>query len=147
MTLKCAVQTSPAHESVWIVFFDLSSIWGFVKCFREEVTCFCFVFSMSEQAGYNMVVDALSIYITFTVLFKSFGSEIHIYYIYIRIYIYISAVKRLIAINRIQNKSFCLHNIYVCTFYIYYVYLNTHTHKVYILKICIFIYMYIFIFI
>ncbi len=29
-------------------------------------------------------------------------------------------------INRIQNKSFCLHNIYVCTVYIYYVYINTH---------------------
>ncbi len=41
-----------------------------------------------------------------------------------------SAVKRLIAINRIQNKSFCLH--YVCTVYIYYKY--THMH-VYILKI------------
>ncbi len=41
----------------------------------------------------------------------------------------ISAAKRLIAINRIQNKRFCLHNIYVCTVYIYYVYINTHTFK------------------
>jgi len=39
----------------------------------------------------------------------------------------ISVVKRLIAINRIQNKSFYLHNICVCTVYIYYVYTNTHT--------------------
>ncbi len=38
-----------------------------------------------------------------------------------------SAVKRLIAINRIQNKRFCLHNISVCTVYIYYVYINTNT--------------------
>ncbi len=38
-----------------------------------------------------------------------------------------SAVKRLIAINRIQNKSFCLPNIYECTVYMYYVYINTHT--------------------
>ncbi len=30
-------------------------------------------------------------------------------------------------INRIQNKSFCLHNIWVCTVYIYYVYINTNT--------------------
>ncbi len=30
-----------------------------------------------------------------------------------------SAVKRLTVITRIQNKSFCLHNIYVCTVYIY----------------------------
>ncbi len=39
----------------------------------------------------------------------------------------ISAVKRLIVINRIQNKGFCLHNICVCTVYIYYVYINTNT--------------------
>ncbi len=31
----------------------------------------------------------------------------------------ISAVKRLIVINHIQNKSFCLLNIYVCTVYIF----------------------------
>ncbi len=36
---------------------------------------------------------------------------------------FISAVKRLITINRIQNKSFCLH-ICVYTLYIYYVYLR-----------------------
>ncbi len=41
------------------------------------------------------------------------------------IYIYISAVKRLIAINRIQNKFFYI--VCVCTVYIYYVYINTHT--------------------
>ncbi len=33
-------------------------------------------------------------------------------------FINISAVKRLIAISRIQNKSFCLHNKRVCTVYI-----------------------------
>ncbi len=38
------------------------------------------------------------------------------------IYIYISAVKRLIVINHIQNKSFCLHNVYIS-----YVYINTNT--------------------
>ncbi len=43
----------------------------------------------------------------------------------------ISAVKRLITINHIQNKSFCLHNICVCTVYIYYVYANTHTCNIY----------------
>ncbi len=42
-------------------------------------------------------------------------------------HIYFSVVKRLIAINHIQNKSFCLHNICVCSVYIYYVYINTHT--------------------
>ncbi len=34
---------------------------------------------------------------------------------------------RIIAINHIQNKSFCLCNICVCTVYIYYVYINAHT--------------------
>ncbi len=42
--------------------------------------------------------------------------------------IIISAVKRLIVINRIQNKSIWLHNICVCAVYIYYVYINTHMH-------------------
>ncbi len=39
----------------------------------------------------------------------------------------ISAVK--VAVNHIQNKSFCLHNICVCTVYIYFVYINTHMHE------------------
>ncbi len=43
---------------------------------------------------------------------------------YTHIYVYISAVKWLIAINRIQNKSFCLHNICACAVYIYYVYIH-----------------------
>ncbi len=43
------------------------------------------------------------------------------------LYIYITAVKRLIVINHIHNKSFCLHNICVCTVYIYYVHINTRT--------------------
>ncbi len=38
----------------------------------------------------------------------------------------VSAVKWLIVINRIQNKSFCLQNICVCTVYIYYEYINAH---------------------
>ncbi len=54
-------------------------------------------------------------------------------FLYICMYfIIISAVKRLIVINRIQNKI-CLHNICVCTVYIYYVYINTHTYM-YIFK-------------
>ncbi len=61
-------------------------------------------------------------------------------------YILISAVKWLIVINRIQNKSFCLHNIWVCTVYIYYVYINTNT-CMYIFKknmLCLYIkYIYI----
>jgi len=42
------------------------------------------------------------------------------------------AVKRLIAINHIQNKSLCLHNICRCTVYNYFVYKYTHMHVLYI---------------
>ncbi len=38
-------------------------------------------------------------------------------------------------INRIQNKSFCLHHISVCTVYICYVYININAYIcMYILK-------------
>ncbi len=52
--------------------------------------------------------------------------------------IFCSAVKRLIAINQIQNKRFCLNNICMCTVFIYYVYINTHAYSIY----CVYIYMY-----
>ncbi len=39
---------------------------------------------------------------------------------------FISAVKRLITINRIQNKSFCLHNI--CVYGVYLLYLYKYKH-------------------
>ncbi len=55
-----------------------------------------------------------------------------------------SVVKQLITINRIP-KSFCLHNIYVCTVYIYYVYLNTHTCIIYFENIYMYLYVYIYI--
>ncbi len=38
-----------------------------------------------------------------------------------------SAVKLLIVIDHFQNKRLRLHNICVCSVYIYYIYLNTHT--------------------
>ncbi len=41
--------------------------------------------------------------------------------------IYISAAKRFIVINSIQNTSICM-----CAVYIYYVYINTHTYSIYI---------------
>ncbi len=56
--------------------------------------------------------------------------------------VFFSAVKWLIAINHIQNKSYCLHNICVCAMYIYYVYINTHT-CMYIFKkniLCLYIF-------
>ncbi len=42
-------------------------------------------------------------------------------------------------INRIQNKSFCLHNIWVFTVVIYYVYINTNA-CIYLEKYVVFIY-------
>ncbi len=57
---------------------------------------------------------------------------------------FISAVKWLIAINRIQNKSFCLRNICVCTVYIY-VYINTHTYSIYFENIYMHLRVYIYI--
>ncbi len=39
--------------------------------------------------------------------------------------VYVSAGQWLIMINRIHNKTFCVHNI--CTVYIYYVFINTYT--------------------
>ncbi len=62
------------------------------------------------------------------------------------LYIKISAVKQLIAINRIQNKSFCLDNISVYTVYIYYVYINTNTMHVYIYEKCVMFMLNIFIY-
>ncbi len=53
---------------------------------------------------------------------------------------YFSAVKWLIAINHIQNKSFCLHNMCVYTVCIYYVYINTHTYSMYFENIYMYLY-------
>ncbi len=39
-----------------------------------------------------------------------------------------SAVKRLIMINRVQSKSFCLHNICMCFVYIYFLYKYKHMY-------------------
>ncbi len=50
--------------------------------------------------------------------------------------IYASAVKRLITINPIQNKCFCLRNISV---YNYYVYINTNTCCIYLRKYVVYI--------
>ncbi len=55
------------------------------------------------------------------------------------------AVKLLIAINHIQNKSVCLRNICTCTVYIYYLYINTHTYGIYFENIYMYIHLYIYI--
>ncbi len=58
-----------------------------------------------------------------------------------------SVVKRLIAINRIQNKSFCLHNMCMCNVIIYYVYIYKYTHIqcIYFENIYMYIYLYYYI--
>ncbi len=54
-----------------------------------------------------------------------------------------SAVKRLITINHIQNKSFhCI--IYVCSVYIY-VYINIHTYSIYFENIYMYLHFYIYV--
>ncbi len=58
-------------------------------------------------------------------------------------YILISAVKILIAINHIQNKTFCLHNMFVCTVYIYYVNINAHAYNIYLQNIYRYIHLHI----
>ncbi len=58
--------------------------------------------------------------------------------------IYISAVKQLTAINRIQNKNNCLHNICMCSVYIY-VCINIHTYSIYFGNIYMYIHLYFYI--
>ncbi len=53
-----------------------------------------------------------------------------------------SAVKRLIVINLIQNKSFCLHNICVYCVYLLCIYKYTHIENIYVYT---FIYSYFYI--
>jgi len=61
---------------------------------------------------------------------------------HITVMVFIRAVKRLIAINRIQNKSLYLHNICGCIVYNYFIYINTHT-CMYIFKIYFHVYRFI----
>ncbi len=50
-------------------------------------------------------------------------------------YVKTSAVKRLIAINHIQNKRFGLHNICVCVYIYIYIYIHIHTGAGHIIRI------------
>ncbi len=62
-----------------------------------------------------------------------------------KFYIYISAVKRLIAINHIQNKStFYIIYVFILCVYIYVLCMYKYTHTEYILKTfpCICLYSY-----
>ncbi len=106
-------------------------------------------YSKNSNIVWNIVWTFLAIIIIniengFIFLWKPLCSHSNIQkFCVINIYLFVcfSAVKRLIAINRIQYKIFCLHNICVCAVYIYYVY--THTYSIYLENI----YMSVFIFI
>ncbi len=67
------------------------------------------------------------------------GPESHLCYVYI--------MQCYQTINPIQNTSFCLHTICMCTVYIYYVYIyiNTHTLSIYFGSIYMYIHLYIYI--
>ncbi len=55
-------------------------------------------------------------------------------------YVLCSAVKRLIVINRIQNKSFCLHKICVYCAYLLWIYKYKHMHVFKKNMLCLYIY-------
>ncbi len=58
------------------------------------------------------------------------------FYIFYPLYVFICAVKRLIVINRIQNKVF-VYIIYVCALCIFIMYIKIHKHAyIYLRKIC-----------
>ncbi len=71
------------------------------------------------------MIDKFKIYSFKLLLFDRIGYTMHAHCI--ALCIIDRSVKRLIAINHIQNIRFCLHNISVCTVYNYYVYINTNT--------------------
>ncbi len=56
--------------------------------------------------------------------------------ILLQAYFISSAIIRLIAINHIQNKRFCLHNVCLCCLFIMYIYIkHTYMHVYIIFKV------------
>ncbi len=84
-----------------------------------------------------MLLQCLNSYLGFQIV-DFIVSLFHLFiYLVLFIHLFFSAVKRLIVINRIQNKSFCLHNICVCTVCTFIMYVQIHTHAcIYLRKIC-----------
>ncbi len=98
--------------------------WHEVDQTKHEIFCVHIVCN-EIQVKVNLEITTFFFYLHFPYCPNFFWFGVVYIYIYIYsiyIYIYISGVKRLIAINCIQNISFSLHNICLCTVYIYYVY-------------------------
>ncbi len=64
-----------------------------------------------------MLILTFSLFLIFILLFNIFKAKI------VKLLFYINAVKQLIAINRIQNKYFCLHNMNVYGVYLLCIYI------------------------
>ncbi len=75
-----------------------------------------------------MLLQCLNSYLGFQIV-DFIVSLFHLFiYLVLFIHLFFSAVKRLITINRIQNKSFCLHNICVLCVHLLCMYKYTHMH-------------------
>ncbi len=109
------------HWYVFVYWFDIIDyLWYFILktvgylCKNRGIFSFSGIFYESESKKKNIYLKKIKS--VFTVSFDQFNLY------------FFSAVKRLNAINRIQNKRFCLHNICVYTVYIYYVYIYIYIY-------------------
>ncbi len=104
---------------IWLFLAPVLVLLDYVRCVYKSLV-------LPESLSVH-----LSIYVVFPASFPHHTTVTHIVS---------SAVKRLIAINRIQNKYVCLHNICMCAVFIYYVYINTNTCMYILQNIFMFIY-------
>ncbi len=94
------------HTHIQHIFWKYLQVFTFIYLYKYIHACVCV---------YIYVINIQNIQST------------HIYYV--NKILDTSTVKRLIAINRIQNKSFCLHNICVYFVYLLRIYKRTHMHE------------------
>jgi len=94
----------------------------------------CIVYSAYVMLKYTYFIclfDSLNcfmLFYTLLILYYILYLMVYLYFLCIFVIYFFRAVKQLIAINRIQNKSLCLHNICGCTVYNYFVYKYTHMY-------------------
>ncbi len=123
----------------WLIlfFFNLTAL---VTSAGEKKSCFRGIINMTFL--WNIIKINTNFTFTIICIDKLFMIRAEQTYLY-TIIVFISAVKR---INHIQNKSFCLHNVFVLCIY-FFVYINTNTckyiyNKIYVYYIYIYIYIY-----